>query len=131
MIKRAADYLVTQFKMLGLKVMRYDAFSTRSVYLKLDDGVVGTIRISDHGGKKHLRYKYNLIKNSNRYKRNDKGVERYFFPMRDIDLLIEKIMYDKSILMQKYGQNQYERYMKMNCERGKNHKGFWQQAKYM
>lgn len=131
MIKRAADYLVEQLKIHKIKVMRYDAYTTNSVYLKLDDGVIGSIRISDHKGKKHLRYKYNLIKGSNRYKRNDKGVTRYYVPMRDIELLVQKILYDKQQLLKQHGEFTYLKYMKQNRARGKESKGFWKQAKYV
>ncbi|HGO9409079.1 TPA: hypothetical protein ACLBZV_003439 [Bacillus cereus] len=131
MIKRAADYLVKQFKELGFKVMRYDSYSTNSVYIKLDDGVVGTVRISDHKGKKHLRCKYNLIKGSNRYMRDDKGVKRFFFPMKEIDLLVEKAVFDRVVLIEKYGQDNYNHFMERNRNKGQSSKGFWQQAKYV
>ncbi|MEK4715250.1 hypothetical protein [Sporosarcina sp. FSL K6-5500] len=131
MIKRATDYLVEQFKELGFKVMRYDSYSSKSVYLKLDDGVVGTLRISDHKGKKHLRYKYNLTKGSYRYKRDDKGVVRYYFPMQDINLLVEKVVYDRKVLIDKYGQDQYAKFMVNNRNKGRGSKGFWTQAKYV
>lgn len=35
----------------GFSVLRYDAYSTNSIYLKLDYGVCYSIRISDHPGK--------------------------------------------------------------------------------
>lgn len=128
--KKAADYVVSKCKGLGFQVMRYDAYSSNSVYLKLDDGVVGTIRISDHRGKKHLRYKYNLIKGCYRHKRNDKGIDRYFFPMSDIEILIEKLVYDRQVLKDKYGEN-YGKYMRMNRERGQEKNGFWRKAQYV
>lgn len=62
-----ADYLSEELKNNGFTVHRYDAFSTKSIYLKLDYGVCNSIRISDHNGKKYLKYRYNIgegIKNT-------------------------------------------------------------------
>lgn len=130
-IKRAAEYLVAKLKENGITVMRYDAYTSSSVYLKLDDGVIGTLRISDHKSKKGLRYKYNLIKGSQLRKHDAKGVTRYYFPFREIELLVEKILYDRRVLFNKYNESNYIRFMEMNRERGKEQKGFWQQAKYV
>lgn len=129
--KRAAEFLIEKLKESGFKVMRYDAYTTNSIYLKVDDGVVGTIRISDHNGKKHLRYKYNLIKGGSHYSREDKGITRYYFPMKEIELLVSKVLYDRQVLLKKYGQNSYNSFMEKNRDKGKESKGFWQQAKYV
>ena len=42
-------------------IHRYDSFSTNSIYLKFDYGVANSLRISDHDGKRHLRYRYNIL----------------------------------------------------------------------
>lgn len=42
-------------------IHRYDAYSTNSIYLKFDYGVANSLRISDHPGKRHLRYRFNLM----------------------------------------------------------------------
>lgn len=58
--KALADSLSERFLAEGFTVHRYDAYSTSSVYLKLDCGMCNSIRISDHRGKKHLAYRYNI-----------------------------------------------------------------------
>ena len=47
---------------LGFIVHRYDAYSTSSIYLKLDYGLACGIRIADHPGKKKYSYRFNVIK---------------------------------------------------------------------
>jgi hypothetical protein len=42
-------------------IHRYDAFSTNSIYLKFDYGLAYSLRISDHAGKKHLAYRFNIL----------------------------------------------------------------------
>ena len=44
----------------GFIVQRYGAYTTSSIYLKLDYGVCNSIRISDHPGKRYLKYRYNI-----------------------------------------------------------------------
>ena len=132
MIMKATDYLITQLKSEGFSVMRYDSITTNSVYLKLDDGVGGSIRISDHEGKKQYSYKYNLIKGNALTKLIDgKGIERFYFPMREIELLIKKVIYDREQILIKYGQRNYQKFMERNRIKGASKEGFWKCARYM
>ncbi len=79
-VRQVADTMVHFFQSQGIKVMRYDAYSTSSIYLKLDYGMLYTMRISDHPGKKYLRYRYNIIKgyHGRRYEPTDWGWNREF-----------------------------------------------------
>ena len=43
-----ADYIQSKLLEYGFKIQRYNAYSTNSIYLKLDYGVCNSIRISDH-----------------------------------------------------------------------------------
>ena len=54
--KKIINYLSN----LGISIHIYHAFSTNSIYIKLDYGVLGSIRISDHDGKERYKYKYNV-----------------------------------------------------------------------
>ena len=53
-IKKIADDISRSLLEEGFDILRYDSYSSNSVYLKIDCGVCHTIRISDHPGKKHL-----------------------------------------------------------------------------
>ena len=55
-----ADFITGQLIREGFVVQRYDSCTSDSIYLKLDYGVCNSIRISDHQGKKHLKYRYNI-----------------------------------------------------------------------
>ena len=129
-IQRAAEWFINECAKEGIVVMRYDAYSSDSVYLKLDDGVLGTIRISDHKGKKHLKYKYNLILGSPRKRTVENGTKRLYVPFQDIALLWEAIQRDKASLVRRHGE-MYEQYMKKNREMADRSKGFWAKAKYV
>lgn len=100
----------------GFIIHRYDAYSTNSIYLKLDYGAMNSIRISDHAGKKHLKYKYNVILNySNPHWEKDNDFWRYYCgtSMDRLNELINIIINDKFTkktyggydkLMEKYKQ---------------------------
>lgn len=60
-IREVADVLVSALQSKGIKVMRYDAYSSNSIYLKFDYGLLYTLRLSDHRGKRHLVYRFNAI----------------------------------------------------------------------
>ena len=57
-----ANILVERILEMGFIVHRYNAYSTSSIYLKLDYGLSCGIRIADHPGKKKYSYRFNVIK---------------------------------------------------------------------
>jgi hypothetical protein len=50
-ISAIADAVIKELTAAGFVIQRYDAFSTNSIYLKLDYGLCNSIRISDHRQK--------------------------------------------------------------------------------
>lgn len=128
---KAANYIIENLKREDIKIMRYNSITTDSIYLKLDDGVIGSLRISDHPGKRHLKYKYNLILGGSYSKYVQGDITRYFFPFREIGTLVAKIMWDKSNILSKYGANTYKDFMYRNRERGNHQKGFWEKGQYV
>ena len=128
-IKEIADTIVNALKHHGFVIQRYDAYSTDSVYIKLDYGLANTIRISDHEGKKHLCYRYNVIVGC-----QDNIVEekymRYYFSEKNIKGLLYQILFDKKDKLQKYGKIGYRNIMiKNKMEHKKDKDGFWSHAK--
>ena len=76
----------------GFVVHRYNAYSTQSVYLKLDYGVANSIRISDHKGKEKLSYRYNIMVGEKKYREDLKGkYPRYYYPAEKVDELLCRI----------------------------------------
>ena len=139
-LNRAAQYLVDELKANGMLVMRYDAKSTHSIYLKVDDGALGTIRISDHEGKPHLGYKYNLIAGTERRIVNVSDRRRYYCPLADIVILKDKLVYDKQLMINRLGFNGYQARMALSKQKGLNMTAnqasigkhtFWTRAKYV
>lgn len=70
------------------------AETTNSVYIRFEDPRMCSIRLSDHAGKKHLKYKYNLLSGISKDQWvKDDGTWRYFLPMnrwKEIIPIMEK-----------------------------------------
>ena len=123
-----ADEIINKLLEYDFVIQRYDSYSSASVYLKLDFGVCNSIRISDHQGKGHLCYRYNIIIGC-----SDNIIEeeyiRYYFNHENVTGLINQILFDKVSKVQKYGLTRYKNYMAVNMNKHKNDEGFWKNAK--
>ena len=127
-MKKTADELVRRLKSAGFIVQRYDAYSTASVYLKLDYGLVYSVRISDHPGKTQLRYTFNLIQD---YKGKplvkQQGVWRLYYSFNQIDKLFTSILEKRDWVKKNYHPN-YETDMENARIENQNNPGFWSKA---
>lgn len=128
-IMDTADKLVSMLLDRGFILQRYDAYSTNSIYLKLDYGVSNSIRISDHKGKKHLNYRYNIMTSCRDPYKENREFQRYYFPISQAKELIDLIEEERIQKIRRYGTKNYFKYMERNKEEGKTLPGFWQQAK--
>jgi hypothetical protein len=127
--KEAAKRIIQVLKREGVIIQRYDAYSSNSIYLKLDYGACHTIRISDHLGKKHLKYRYNLLSNLDEFKVKKGPPVQYFHPMSDIDIMIGNILaYREALIARNHGMFIYGQHVKLQKFRNENNSGFWQQA---
>lgn len=98
-LEKVAAIICDKLLQNGFIIHRYYAFSTNSIYLKLDYGASNSIRISDHEGYQHLRYKYVVLtecKESGWGKSRDGDWQYYCSTSkRDVNKLIEIILADK------------------------------------
>lgn len=130
-MKNIANYICDKLLDRGIIVHRYDAYSTNSIYLKLDYGMANSIRISDHIGKKHLSYMYNIGRDIKYNYVTETNFTRYFFSFDSVDEMIDMIINKrlaKTIRMNVEGES-YNLLMEEYKERSKNSKGFWEQAR--
>lgn len=115
-------------RMIGKVVIhRLDAYSTNSIYLKFDYGIVNSLRISDHEGEKHLSYRYNILLDQQvREVRHMNGYDRIFYPPSMLDRCCDEILAAKEKKLQYYAD--YEAVMKKVRRESAYKKGFWQKA---
>lgn len=127
--KELADYLCRRLIAEGFTVQRYDAYKTDSIYLKLDFGVCNSVRISDHPGKRYLKYRYNIGSFVKEYRyKNKRGFPRIYFCQDQAETLIERILKDRESKLKRYGADRYRRYAEENRVKNSQKKGFWRQA---
>ena len=113
----------------GFTVQRYDAYSTNSIYLKLDFGLCNSIRISDHEGKKHLSYMYNLRLDKTHDFYTTNGFARYYFSFKHYKRLLKHIEENRWKKYRKAGSiAAYKDLMNIEKNLNKNNQGFWQKA---
>lgn len=111
----------------GFTIQRYDAYSTRSIYLKLDYGMCNSIRISDHTGKKHLNYMFNLGKNIKTITQDKKDFTRYYYPFDKMDELVNHILRHRLNKKRYYGDS-YSDAVEQTRQKNQTNKGFWSKA---
>lgn len=104
--------LIPKLLDMNFIVHRYDAYSTSSIYLKLDYGVACGIRIADHPGKKKYHYRFNIIKNF----KGDKvilksGLISRFYDFSELEKLLKDVQEEKQNKLCRYGINNYNKYM--------------------
>lgn len=115
--KQIAKILIDELSKFQFVIHRYDAVTTNSIYLKLDFGVCCGIRIADHSGKKKYHYRFNIVKGYNGDKViYSKNLISYFYTFEQISQLIEDVIREKTMKIQKYGLNNYKKYMEREKE---------------
>lgn len=131
-LQQLANQVINQLLDHGIIIHRYDAFSTNSIYLKLDYGVANSLRISDHTGKKHLAYRFNLILNETE-KRTDtrRKYPMYIYPPAFVDDMVNDIVANRQAKQERYGREGYDNLVKKIKREEKPTKqgGFWDNAK--
>lgn len=125
-IQEKALYVQEQLLDGGFIVQRYDSYTTNSIYMKLDYGVMNSIRISDHKGKKHLKYRYNLLENRKQVNRHTNDISpRNFYGFQHVEDMLLDIYRDKLDRLNRYGAENYARYMQKNVIKNIGNLGFW------
>ena len=112
-------------------IHRYDSYSTNSIYLKFDYGVANSLRISDHNGKKHLKYRYNILESldgiSSKKEIHRKGFPMYFYSPKMINACCKDILSAKSEKEKQFYS--YEAVVNAAAQKSKAEKGFWSGAR--
>ena len=115
--KQMAKILIKELSELGFTIHRYNAITTSSIYLKLDYGICCGIRISNHSGKKKYHYRFNIVKGYNGDKVTySKNLISFFYTFEQISQLIKDVQHERNKKIQRYGLNNYQKYMEIEKE---------------
>lgn len=126
-LETTAERIISVLKENNVTIQRYDSVTTESIYLKLDYGVAFSIRISNHKGKKHLKYRYNVfLEGKTQY---DPIAHRYYYSKDDVNMMLSNILTERHQKISKYGVTNYKEFMLNNKQAHSSDKrGFWKQA---
>lgn len=106
---KAINNFVQEMFSQGITVQFYRAITTNSFYIKLDYGLLNSVRFSDHDGKKHLKYRYNVRltdKRSNQPLNVDKE-GNYSLGIHNLYLVKKLALERRDYLINTYGQIWY------------------------
>lgn len=128
--KRLADEIAQALIAEGFTVHRYDAVTTDSVYLKLDWGACNSIRISDHPGHHHLKYRYNIGTWIGQAMETEDTYPRFYWPADKAAEMVAKCVEDRSARIGWSGTGGYEQIIeKKKREARRATTGFWTHAR--
>lgn len=112
-------------------IHRYDSFSTNSIYLKFDYGVARSLRISDHDGKRHLKYHFNILESmgnkSSKETHTRQGFEMVFYSPAMINACCRDILASKADRVERY--RDYDAIVERAKAEATPDKGFWHGAR--
>lgn len=94
-LRALADEIQEKLLDMGFTVHRLDAVTTDSVYLKVDCGVCHSIRVSDHMGKRHLKFRYNIGTFVRKFRSVHDMHRRYYFTVDEVDRLVDLVKRDR------------------------------------
>lgn len=123
-----ADSIAKRLIEEGFTVQRYNAYTTNSIYLKLDYGVCNSIRISDHPGKKYLKYRYNIGSFVKEYRKEKDKFDRFYYRADKSKNMIKKTIEDREAKKSRYGEDGYRRLMQKSKSENAGTPGFWSKA---
>lgn len=125
--REIADEIQEKLLDRGFTIHRLDAYTTSSVYLKVDCGLCHSIRIGDHCGKKHLKYRYNIGPWIRKFRPDRDPHQRWYFPVSEVDRMVRFIEYDRgSRIIELGGKHRYDEEMERMREKGSRmRRGFW------
>lgn len=110
--KAVADEIKKRLTEAGVFVEVYNSYSTNSVYLCFDRGVLKSARVGDHKGKKKYHYTYEIGSHVGKYAEvkgvyMDRQFTRYRYPEAAVEDLITEVLIMRSNLRAKYGKENY------------------------
>jgi len=127
--KQIMKTLCSELHKRGFIVQYYEAYSTCSCYIKLDYGACYSIRVSDHDGFSHLKYRYNVMNDIvNNYTVLDEGKERKYYGFTELNELVNDIVNCRENLKIMMGETGYKDYIKSYKLSAQCSTGFWSQC---
>lgn len=116
--KKVAKKIKKLLSKRGFLVHQHNSQTSKSVYIKIDRGMLPSIRISDHKRLNNDNCKYNVIKNYNGV-RNEivNGREKKYYNFRNLRRLITDIELERNNKIITIGYLRYKKILKTKVNR--------------
>lgn len=134
-LQELAEKIINYVKSKDISVLRYDSKSSRSIYLKFDYGMAGSLRLSDSISEKDIHYTFNILSCIfDPYKETvvstqGRKCDTYFYPYAMGGHAALDIYRFRNYRVRKYGQAKYKELVEKYKTDESTRKGFWQNAK--
>ena len=132
-IAKIEELMVEKLLQNNFKIMIYCARRTGSIYIKVDFGILDTIRISDHDVPKHRRpSEYNIVPDIYSYPQVRVQDGKKFVYATDDDIGVTTIttmlLSKRRKIRKMYGKTKYLQHIYDRKESMLKHDGFWRYA---
>jgi len=135
LINDVANRVMKKLLEAGVKIQYYKAYSSNSVYIKLDYGLANSLRIGDHEGYEHLNYMFKVDVNHNGYRKveSNRFTQYTYAPSKkQVTKLIKHILAHREKRISQYGGiENYQQAMSQQRINNIHNKGFWEKAKVL
>lgn len=129
-INQVADLIIEAALKEGIIVHKYSAVTSKSVYIKFDYGIANSLRISDHNGYSHLKYRFNLLEGKKGKTATTDKYPRFYYGFDAVDMLIWDIKKLRAEKKSRFGLFSYHNNMLKEQARQKaGATKFWRGAK--
>ena len=105
-----ANKLLVTLKEIGIEGYIWHVATTGSVYIRFKDNRMCSVRIGDHNGREHLKYKYNLrndLPGNHKVWVKDENIWRCYLRLTDWKNLVP-ILKDRFDQIQTWPPSKYE-----------------------
>lgn len=129
-LRQLADDIASTLIDHGFKVHRYDAKNSDSIYLKVDYGACGSIRISDHADRGKYLYRWNIGPHIEPKSKPSGKRDRNFYAASDWVRMVQHIVADRERRQRKFDGFAYEVFKEKRRQEAKSAShGFWKYAR--
>lgn len=123
--KRIAKNITKILNKRGFLVKQHKSKTSKSIYLKIDNGAIPAIRISDHKKLNNDNCKYNVIKNYTGIRKElVKGKIKKYYNFNNLGRLITDIEIERNTKILTIGYSRYKRILQGKEKRKINYNNF-------
>lgn len=107
--KVLAERIISELKQKGVEAYIWHVAGSGSTYIRFEDNRIGSVRLADHKGREHLKYKFNVRTDAATCKGQwvkSGNLWRFFIAPGGVDTLIQMLV-DRSKQVQSWEKSKF------------------------